>query len=68
MSRKVSVYSSQKMTFLDGYTQLCTQLAENWKMVVFGQFCLLTCHKKWDKVGQNKKKKKNGGSTYEKLL
>ena len=31
------VYLSQKMTFLDGCTQLCTQLAENWKMVVFGQ-------------------------------
>ena len=37
MSQKVSVYSTQKMTFLDGCTQLCTQLAENWGMVVFGQ-------------------------------
>ena len=37
VSQEVSVYSSQKMTFLDGCTQFCTQVAENWKMVVFGQ-------------------------------
>ena len=33
MSQKVSVYSTQKMTFLDGCTQFCTQVAENWGMV-----------------------------------
>ena len=46
VSQKASVYSSQKMTFLDGCTQFCTQVAENWGMVFFGQFCLLTRHKK----------------------
>ena len=46
VSQKVSVYSTQKMTFLDGCTQFCTQVVENWKKVVFGQFCLLTRHKK----------------------
>ena len=45
-SRKVSVYLLQKMTFLDGCTQFCTQVAENWGRGFFGQFCLLTRHKK----------------------